>query len=122
MTVSADEPTAFSFTGGKFVGGYAPVALTTSDDLLLGSDNTLSYPPSTARQLDAFRAYLSVPAPIDLPQLKDAVLGKAEPTAASDVNGDEQTDILDITALIDYLTGNGLVKRVVSNVGLDFGY
>ena len=37
-------------------------------------------------------------------------------------NGDKQTDILDITALIDYLTGHGLVKRVVSNVDLGLGH
>ena len=123
VTVDDGAPTVVTSDDGKvtFAGSYAPVALTMRDNLLIGSGNTLSYPGADGTQLNAFRAYLSVPAPIDLPQLKDAVLGMVAPTAASDVNGDKQTDILDITTLIDYLTGNGLVKRVVSNVDLGLG-
>ena len=123
VTITAAAPTAVTSEDGRvtYMGSYAPVALATSD-LLIGSGNTLQQPAADGTQLNVFRAYLSIPASIGLEQLTDAVLGKVEPTAASDVNGDLQTDILDITALIDDLPGHGLVKRVVSNVGLGLGH
>ena len=121
VTVSAADPTEVSFSGGKFVGSYAPVALTTSDDLLIGSGNTLHQPAAAGAQLNAFRAYLKIPVSIGLEQLTDIVLGKAEATDDYDVNGDKQFNILDITTLIDYLTGHGLVQQVVSNVELGLG-
>lgn len=63
VSVTAPNPTACEFTGGRFVGTYSEFAIDDSniDDIIyLGSANTIGY-ASTARTLRGFRAHFEVP-------------------------------------------------------------
>jgi hypothetical protein len=61
VTINAAAPTATTFSGGKFVGTYAPVNFAANDKsiLFLGAKNKLHW-PSANMTLGAFRAYFDL--------------------------------------------------------------
>jgi hypothetical protein len=77
VTIDSDDPTAVTFTGGKFVGTYSYTQYTNENKsiLLLGEDNTLYYPQPARENPDdetsamvypsigAFRAYFQLDDP-----------------------------------------------------------
>ncbi len=116
-----DEVKPVETTAAVFQGHYSPLSIAAGDKatFCLNATDQLALPEADAT-IGAFRCSLrlkGLDGTLDLMQLVDMVLGKAEQTGNADVNGDTRVSIADITTLIDERV-NGSVKVINGNAGL----
>ncbi len=117
-SAAAQARQTVSFTGGKFIGGYSPVALTTSD--LLFSDNSTVFYPVGETTLNACRAYFQ----LDDATVTSIVLNFNDGTSvlAGDVNGDGKVTPADAIMILYHYFGvvqNGFIWRAADLNGDD---
>ena len=93
------------FTGGSFVGNYAPLQITDANRnsiVLLAAGNKLGY-AKTDRTLGAFRAYFNIPANANAPAISSYELNFGD-----DGNGNT-TGIISTTDFTDYTDKSGAI-------------
>jgi uncharacterized repeat protein (TIGR02543 family) len=100
-SAAAQARQTVSFTGGKFIGGYSPVTLTTSD--LLFSDNSTVFYPVGETTLNACRAYIQ----LDDATVTSVVLNFNDGTTVlpGDVNGDGKVTPADAIMILYHYFG-----------------
>ena len=118
-----DEVKPVETAAAVFQGHYSPLSIAAGDKatFCLNATDQLALPEADAT-IGAFRCSLRLKglegmSALDVMQLVDMVLGKAEQTGNADVNGDTRVSIADITTLIDHRV-NGSVKVINGNAGL----